>query len=211
MGDHQPESSDEEGEILPDCVTNYHLVDDTNEPISFSLLPHSWSEDEIPDCSNMQIFLHGTAESGHTIYQHVVAWKLELSYVLPEIYVLSKRKNWIKLQSPRRSYGDTCKSIYITVHCLHFLKRKPEANGSSLWVHLRKTFRYPLQYNYLLCYLSNLANILTVLLWSSYEDEPSESHLLFHVHFIKEAAMRDKDIAKSEVCLLTLVKNCIRY
>lgn len=218
MGDHQMASSDDEDEVLPDCVTNYHFVDDKDQPISFSILPHKWSEDEIPDGSNMQIFLRGTAESGQTIYQSVIAWKSELSYVLPEIYVLSKKKTWIKLRRPRRSFEDTFKTILITVHCLHFLKRNPEANGSDLWAHLRKAFRSAYLYSYMIycVYLFYATYILTGLLCSSYEVDPSESHLLCHMHLIKEAAMRDKDIAKSEVCddgnspsLIHL--NCIRF
>ena len=40
---------------------------------------------------------------------------------------------------------------------------------------------------------------------SSYEIEPSENDLLEHMPLIKEAAVRDKEIAKSEVCISYLI------
>ncbi|KAF7144770.1 hypothetical protein RHSIM_Rhsim04G0045900 [Rhododendron simsii] len=169
-------SSDEEGEILPDYIANYHLVDENEEPISFSSLPLCWNENEIPDGLGTQIFLRGSADSGlQQIYKKVKAWKFELSYVLPEIYLLFKDKIWIKLQKPRKSYENTVKKILITVHFLHFLKRNPEETQNAVWNHLRKAF-------------------------SSYDVEPSESDLLDHMPLIKEAAARDKEIAKSEYC-----------
>uniref|UniRef100_A0A5B7BBL9 Zinc finger PHD-type domain-containing protein n=1 Tax=Davidia involucrata TaxID=16924 RepID=A0A5B7BBL9_DAVIN len=168
------ESSDEEGEIVPDCITNYHFVNCKEEPTSFSILPLQWSEDEIRDGLTTQIFLHGTADDGlQKIYKKVIAWKFELSYVLPEIYVLSKDKTWIKLQKPRKSFEDTVKRILVTVHCLHFVKKNPDAFGDALWNHLLKAF-------------------------SSYEVRPSENDLLDNMALINEAAIRDKDIAKSK-------------
>lgn len=136
-------SSDEEGEILPDYVTNYHLVDNKEEPISFSTLPLCWSENEIPDGLSTQIFLRGSADSGlQPIYKKVMAWKFELLYVLPEIYLLLKDKTWIKLQKPRKSFENTVEKILITVHFLHFLKRNPEATKNAVWNHLLKAFRF---------------------------------------------------------------------
>ncbi|XP_057508926.1 protein ENHANCED DOWNY MILDEW 2-like isoform X3 [Actinidia eriantha] len=156
------------------CVTNYHLVDYKENPISFSTLPLHWSEDEMPDGSNIQIFLRGSADNGlQQIYKKVIAWKFELSYMLPEVYVLSKDKTWIKLQKPRKSFENTINTILITVHSLHIMKKNPEASSSALWKHLQKAF-------------------------SSYEIEPSENDLLEHMPLIKEAAVRDKEIAKSE-------------
>ncbi|XP_058210545.1 protein ENHANCED DOWNY MILDEW 2-like isoform X2 [Rhododendron vialii] len=167
-------SSDEEGEILPDYVANYHLVDENEEPISFSSLPLCWSDNEIPDWLGTQIYLRGSADGGlQQIYKKVKAWKFELSYVLPEIYLLFKDKTWIKLQKPRKSFENTVKKILITVHFLHFLKRNPEETKNAVWNHLRKAF-------------------------SSYDIEPSESDLLDHMPLINEVAARDKEIAKSE-------------
>ncbi|CAL5336353.1 unnamed protein product [Camellia sinensis] len=173
-------SSDEEGEIIPDCITNYHLVDYTEEPISFSRLPLQWSEDEISDDLSIQLFLRGTADDGlQQIYKKVIAWKFELSYVLPEIYLLSKDKTWIKLLKPRKSFESTIKTILITIHCLHFMKTNQEASRNAVWNHLLKAF-------------------------SSYEIEPSENDLLDHLPLINEAAIRDKEIAKSEFLQETL-------
>ncbi|THG04051.1 hypothetical protein TEA_004724 [Camellia sinensis var. sinensis] len=170
-------SSDEEGEIIPDCITNYHLVDYKEEPISFSRLPLQWSEDEISDDLSIQLFLRGTADDGlQQIYKKVIAWKFELSYVLPEIYLLSKDKTWIKLLKPRKSFESTIKTILITIHCLHFMKTNQEASRNAVWNHLLKAF-------------------------SLYEIEPSENDLLDHLPLINEAAIRDKEIAKSEETL----------
>ncbi|KAA8524794.1 hypothetical protein F0562_011217 [Nyssa sinensis] len=175
-------SSDEEGEIIPDCITNYHFVNFKGEPISFSTLPlqWQWSGDEIPEGFSAQIFLRGSADDGlQQIYKKVIAWKFELSYALPEIYLLSKDKTWMKLQKPRKSFEVTVKTILITVYCLHFVKKNQDASGDALWKHLLKAF-------------------------SSYEVKPSENDLLDHLALINEAAIRDKDIAKSKylVCFL---------
>ncbi|KAL6975644.1 hypothetical protein U1Q18_024439 [Sarracenia purpurea var. burkii] len=175
-------SSDEEGEIVPDYVTNYHFVDYKEEPISFSTLPLRWSEDELLNGLSTQVFLRGSADSGlQHIYKKVIEWKFELSNVFPEIYVLSKDKTWIKLQKPRKSFENTIRTILITVHCLHFMKKNPEASRNAVWNHLLKAF-------------------------SSYEVEPSEKDLFDHMPLIKKAAVRDKEIAKSEYVAVLLLE-----
>ncbi|KAK2985429.1 hypothetical protein RJ640_006067 [Escallonia rubra] len=134
-------SSDEEVEVLPDCVTDYHFVDEKGQPVSFSVLPLQWSNDETPEGLSTQAFLRGTADDGlQQIYKKVIAWKLELSYVLPEIYVLTKENWWIKLQRPRKSFQDTIKTILITIHCLHHVKKNPEVSRDALWNHMLKAF-----------------------------------------------------------------------
>lgn len=136
-------SSDDEGEALLQFVSNYHFVDDKDEPVSFSLLPIQWDKDGRPDGKKIQVFLHGIADNGlQKIYKHVIAWRFDISNVKPEISVLSKENNWIKLLKPRKSFEDTIRSILVTVHCLHFAKRSPETSSKSLWDHLFKTFRY---------------------------------------------------------------------
>ena len=136
------ESSDEEAEVLPQSVENYHFVDDKEEPISFSVLPIQWRENEELDGKKVDVFLHGIADKGlQKLYRHVIAWKFDLSNVKPEISVLSKEKKWIKLQKPRKSFENVIRSILITVHCLHFVMRNPETSGRSLWDHLSKVFR----------------------------------------------------------------------
>ncbi|KAL3509979.1 hypothetical protein ACH5RR_029380 [Cinchona calisaya] len=167
-------SSDEEGEIIPDSITNYHFVDDMEEPIPFSLLPLQWNNHEMPDEVCTQIFLHGTADDGlQQIYKKVIAWKFELSYVLPEIYVLSKEKMWIKLYRPRKSYEETIKKILVAIHFLHFIKKNPSGSHDTMWNQILKTF-------------------------STFDILPSANDLLDHMPLINEALLRDKDIAKSE-------------
>ncbi|KAL6311060.1 hypothetical protein AAG906_011902 [Vitis piasezkii] len=134
-------SSDDEGETLPGSVSNYHFVDDKGEPISFSVLPIQWSKGDNLDSKKEPIFLDGNADNGlQKIYKQVIAWKFDLSDVNPEISVLSKENNWIKLQKPRKSFEDIIRSILITVWCLHSMKKNPETSGKSLWDHLSRVF-----------------------------------------------------------------------
>lgn len=135
-------SSDDEGEAVPQSVANYHFMDDKDEPVSFSVLPIQWSDDETPKATERQIFLHGTADGLQKIYKQATSWKFDLSDGQPEISVLSKENNWIKLQKPRKSFEDAIRAILITVHCLHFVKKNPETSEKTLWDHLRKAFRF---------------------------------------------------------------------
>ncbi|XP_070021125.1 protein ENHANCED DOWNY MILDEW 2-like isoform X2 [Nicotiana sylvestris] len=174
-------SSDEEGEIVPNCITNYHFVGCNGEPVSFSILPLQWGDDDDDDDviggavnNNVEIYLRGTADDGlQHIYKKVLAWRFELSYALPEIHVLSKDKIWIKLLKPRKSYADTIRTILITVHFLHFVKKNPETFGEIVWNHIGKSF-------------------------SAYEVLPCKDDLLEHMPTIREAARRDKDISSSK-------------
>lgn len=144
-------SSEEEGEIIGDYVTNYYFVDSDGEKVSFSCLPLIWNDNEGDGHGEQNLestkhaFLRGMVDDGHRqIYRKVVAWKFVLSYVLPEIYVLSddKKGSWIKLQRPRKSYEDSVRSVLISVHCLHFMKRNPEEESAeAFWKSIGKTFR----------------------------------------------------------------------
>ncbi|KAK9284748.1 hypothetical protein L1049_023925 [Liquidambar formosana] len=170
-------SSDEEGEIIPQCITNYYFVNSKEEPVPFTILPLQWSKDVIPEGLKEQIYFRGTVDNGlQEIYKQAIAWKFELSYVHPEILVLSKGKNWIKLQRPRKSFESIVKNALVTVHCLHLVKKNPEASGESLWNHLLKSF-------------------------GSFEVKPSQNDLLDHIPLIGEAAKRDKDLEKSKYLL----------
>ncbi|XP_040988646.1 protein ENHANCED DOWNY MILDEW 2-like isoform X2 [Juglans microcarpa x Juglans regia] len=174
-------SSDDEADVLPQWVSNYYFEDDEDEPISFSVLPIQWKEGDIQDCVKEQIFLHGVTDNGlQKIYKHVVAWRFDLSNMNPEISVLSKENNWIKLQKPRKSFEDIIRTIMVTVRCLHFLKKNPEASGKSLWDHLSKVF-------------------------SLYEVRPSQNDLVDHMPLISEAVNRDETLAKSKF-LYTFLK-----
>jgi len=135
-------SSDEEGEIVPNCITNYHFVDSNGGVASFSILPLQWGEDDILGALNSEIFLRGTADDGlQPIYKKVLTWRFELSYALPEIHVLSKDKIWIKLLKPRTGYVDTIRTVLITVHFLHFVKKNPDTVGGIVWNYIGKSLR----------------------------------------------------------------------
>lgn len=167
-------SSDEEGEIVPNCITNYHFVNRNGEPVSLAILPFQWGEDDILGAVNSGIFLRGTTDDGlQHIYKKVLAWRFELSYALPEIHVVSKDKIWIKLLKPRKSYADTIRTVLISVHFLHFVKKNPETVGEIVWNYIGKSL-------------------------SAYEVLPSKDDLMEHMPAIKEAARRDKDLSSSK-------------
>lgn len=201
-------SSDDEAEALPISVANYHFVDDKDEPISFSVLPIQWRESEVTtDGKKLQVFLHGTADNGlQKIYKHVIAWKFDLSNVKPEICVLSKENNWIKLQKPRKSFEEVIRSVLITVHCLHFTMRNPETSGKSLWDHLSKVFRCLLNICTYLVFILLVYEYLGAhwhfyAIYSLYEVRPSENDLLEHTTLISEAVKRIDALAKCKVCI----------
>ncbi|GMI66267.1 ENHANCED DOWNY MILDEW 2 [Hibiscus trionum] len=168
-------SSDEEGEICPEVhVSDYAFVNHDGQPISFAVLPLQWSENEVIGQNKTQVFLDGVADNGlQKIYKQVVAWKFELSYAMPEILVLANNKKWITLQKPRRSFGSKIRTILITIHWLHFMKKNSDELAKSVWSHLQNVF-------------------------SLYEFEPSEGDLLCHKLLIGEAVKRDKDLANSK-------------
>ncbi|XP_043691278.1 protein ENHANCED DOWNY MILDEW 2-like isoform X2 [Telopea speciosissima] len=172
-------SSDGEDEAVPQSVANYHFVDDKDEPITFSVLPIQWSDNESPEFTKKQIFLHGTADGFQKIYKQVISWKFELSDAQPEISVLSKERNWINLQKPRKSFEDTIRTILITVQCLHFVRKNPDTSSKSLWEHIRKVF-------------------------CSYDVLPSENDLLDNMLVIRAAVQRDNKLAKSKYLLTFL-------
>eukprot|EP00262_Sarcandra_glabra_P020450 TRINITY_DN813_c0_g1_i3.p1 TRINITY_DN813_c0_g1~~TRINITY_DN813_c0_g1_i3.p1 ORF type:complete len:1283 (+),score=283.05 TRINITY_DN813_c0_g1_i3:209-4057(+) len=166
-------SSDEEEETMPQSVSNYHFVDNKDEPISFSVLPIQWGETGSLDITKKQVFLHGFTDGGlQKIYKQVTAWKLDLLDE-PVISVLSKDNDWIKLQKPRKSFEETIRTISITVQCLHFLKKNPEASEKDLWDHFRKVF-------------------------SLFEVRPSVNDLLDHLPFISEMVKRDETLKRSK-------------
>ncbi|KAK4723355.1 hypothetical protein R3W88_026134 [Solanum pinnatisectum] len=170
-------SSDDEAEAVPSTVSNYEFVDDKDEPISFAELTFQWNDTESLDGNKRHIFLRGTADNGlQKIYKQVTTWKIDSSRIEPAISVLSKENDWIKLEKPRKAFQDTIRSILITVHSLHFLKRNPESSGRALWDHLSKVF-------------------------SVYEPRPSENDLVDHMNFINEIVKRDGKLAQSKVLL----------
>ncbi|KAI4308435.1 hypothetical protein L6164_031512 [Bauhinia variegata] len=179
-------SSDEEGEIVPDKIVDYYFLNDKNEPVSIACLPLLWSKDESKGDLETKIFLRGTSDDGlQRIFKQITAWRFEASYMHPDISVLSKDKNWIILQKPRKSFESTIRTVLVTVHWLHFVKRNPEEFKISVWKnHTLKAF-------------------------SSFADKPSENDIRNHVSLIREVAKRDKDIAKSK--LLDFVEKPLTY
>ncbi|XP_031743390.1 protein ENHANCED DOWNY MILDEW 2-like isoform X8 [Cucumis sativus] len=180
-------SSDDEAETLPvPPVSNYHFVDHKEEPISFSILPIKWDEGERLEGSQEPVFLHGTVDNGlQKVYKQVTAWRFNISGSKPEISVLSKENVWITLQKPRKSFEDTIRTILITVHCLHALKRNPDTSSKSLWDLLAKTF-------------------------SLYEVRPSQNDLVDHMSLIGEAVKRDDILAKSQFLLAFLEEKPVK-
>ena len=144
-------SSDEEGEIVPNCVTDYLFVDDKEELVSFTTLPLLWSPSESLVQSDIGVFLLASVDDGlQKIYKRVVAWRFDLSFVQPEIYVLSKDKKWIVLQKPRKCFENTIRTILVTIYWLHFLKKNPVASRKFVWNYLLKVLRSALYMVYVI-------------------------------------------------------------
>ncbi|KAK9074083.1 hypothetical protein SSX86_006680 [Deinandra increscens subsp. villosa] len=172
-------SDDDEGEIAIDSVTNYQFRNSQNAPISFSILPLHWNNNDHEQAienGESSVALLGMADGGlQSVYTEVIGWKVELSYAVPEVYMLSKGKKWIKLQKPRKCYGDVIRSVLIVIRCLHFAKRNVHATRNDIWSHLQKT-------------LSSCDLV-----------ESLENCLSAHLPLIRSAVAKDKDLAKSKV------------
>lgn len=139
-------SSDDEGEALPRSVSVYEFEVGKNEPVSFAELPVQWKNGETPDGKQKQIFLRGSFDKGlQKIYKQVIAWKFDLLNEKPEISVLTKENYWIRPVNPRKAFENIIRTILITVHCLHFVKRNPGTSHKALWEHLVKVFRLLIQ------------------------------------------------------------------
>ena len=136
------DDDDEIGSLIPGIVTEYHLVDEKEDPICFSMLPLQWNDEEIFEGAKDQVFIHGEIDDGlQKIYKQVIAWNVDLIDDF-QLQILLKDKTWLKIRKPRKSYQDTIRSILITVECLSYLKTNPSASEKSLWDHVRKSFRY---------------------------------------------------------------------
>ncbi|KAF5781249.1 putative DNA (cytosine-5)-methyltransferase 1, replication foci domain-containing protein [Helianthus annuus] len=136
-------TDDDEEEVLPDVVSDYYFYDAEDQPISFAELPVQWSNGERSHDNDIMIYLRGTTDNGlQRLHKQVMAWKYEFSKENPEISVLSKVNNWIKLQKPRKSFESIIRTILITVQCLHFFNRKPNESSKDLRDHLCKVFRF---------------------------------------------------------------------
>ncbi|XP_050903668.1 protein ENHANCED DOWNY MILDEW 2 isoform X3 [Lathyrus oleraceus] len=182
ISDDEPESETEFQSLL---VSNYHLEDDEDEPVSFSVLPIQWSDSKVSnvdDDKRGKTFLHGTSDSGlQKIFMQVTAWKFDISGLKPEVLLLSKDGRWIKLQKPRKSFQDVIKTVLITLYFLHCVKKKPRLSTVSFW--------------------SNLCKDRDL---SSYGFKPSHKDLLDHMPLIGEATRRDVVLARSKLLLTVL-------
>ncbi|XP_019155530.1 PREDICTED: protein ENHANCED DOWNY MILDEW 2-like [Ipomoea nil] len=168
-------SSDEEGEIVPECIIDYYFVDCNDQPVSFVLLPLGWDGSEVSMPSSAYLFVRGTADDGfQKVYKKAVAWKFRLCFLEPVIYVLLPRDNtWVKLLKPRKSYQEIIKPVLTVVHCLQFVKFNPQQSREAVWKHIVKTL-------------------------SACEVLPCEDDLFKHISILRDTALRDKDISKSE-------------
>ncbi|RAL43133.1 hypothetical protein DM860_009915 [Cuscuta australis] len=169
-------SSEDEGEIIPECITNYLFYDSNGIPASFALLPLQWdASSRGSDSSSTHLFICGVEDEGiQKIYKKVVVWKFEFSYHQPEIYVLLPKYNiWVKLLKPKKSYEVLIKPALTVVHCLNFVKYNPLGSREALWNHIKKTL-------------------------SAYEVLPCEDDLLKHLSVLRDTALRDKDVSKSQ-------------
>ncbi|KAK7387132.1 hypothetical protein VNO78_27659 [Psophocarpus tetragonolobus] len=173
-------SSDDEGETQPLSVSNYYFEDDRDAPVCFSVLPIQWSESESPLGKKREVFLRGFVDNGlQKYFVQVVAWRFDLSYVKPEISVLSKDGRWIKLERARKSYEETIRTILITLHFLSYVKKNPDSSVKSVWDNLSKNKEF-----------------------RSYEVMPSQKDLLNHMTLMGEATKRDTVLAKSKLLLM---------
>ncbi|XVF70768.1 hypothetical protein PTKIN_Ptkin11bG0188800 [Pterospermum kingtungense] len=169
-------SDDEEEEALLHSVSNYYFYDEKDEAVCFSELPlQSEGKESLINGTKKKLFLRGTADDGLlTVCKHVTAWKFDLSnFGKPEILVLSKENEWIKLQKPRKSFEPVIRSVLVSVHCLHLLNRNPNLSEKSLWEQLAKTF-------------------------SLYEVKPSQNDLVDHMKLIGEGVKSYDSLAKSK-------------
>lgn len=133
---------DEDEDFVPQSASSFYFEDDDEIPVSFALLPIQWSDKEKVDGSGAGFYLRGTSENGLLpLHKLVKAWRFDLTNFRPEISVLTKENNWIKLEKPRKSFEELIRSVLITVHSLHFLRRNPQASDKSLWEHLSKSFK----------------------------------------------------------------------
>ncbi|KAL3636993.1 hypothetical protein CASFOL_019292 [Castilleja foliolosa] len=178
-------SSDDEGDMVPKTVSDYEFISGNDEPVSFATLPVEWNKEESREMEKEQIFLSGKTDNGlRKIYKQVIAWKFNLSLEKPEISVLSQEGNWIRLLKPRKPYEDITRTIMITLHFLHFVKRNPQRPEQALWDRLNRSF-------------------------STFERRPSEDDLADHLPLIKEAVKKDESLANSKL-LITFLEEPVK-
>ncbi|CAA7035215.1 unnamed protein product [Microthlaspi erraticum] len=172
------DSSDEEGEIVPDYVDEYYFVDQSETPIKFCVLPIKWDGEDSADSSGEPVFLRGiTDDADESFHKLAKAWKFDLSDEHPKITVLLRGMHWITLQKPRESYEILARTTLATLKCLHFVKRNPDASTDELW---------------------NSLDIMDRI-------QPTDLDLSDHVSLLCEAMKRDEGLTISK-CLSTFLE-----
>ncbi|XP_027940747.1 protein ENHANCED DOWNY MILDEW 2-like isoform X2 [Vigna unguiculata] len=173
-----------ESEIQSISVSNYHLVDDEDNPVSFAVLPIQWNDSENSSACEEKVFLHGDADSGLLkTFMQVTAWRFDLSKARPEVFLLAKDGRWVKLQKPRKSFQEKVRTVLITLHFLHSVKGHDQKSVGSFWQDLSKDKEL-----------------------ISYGSKPSKNDLSDHMLLIGEASKRDAVLAKSKLFLVVLEK-----
>ncbi|WVY90502.1 hypothetical protein V8G54_036016 [Vigna mungo] len=173
-----------ESEIQSISVSNYHLVDDEDNPVSFAVLPIQWNDSENSGACKEKVFLYGDADSGLLkTFMQVTAWRFDLSNVRPEVFLLAKDGRWINLQKPRKSFQEEVRTVLVTLHFLHSVKRKHQMSVGSFWQDFSKDKEL-----------------------ISYGFKPSKHDLSDHMLLIGEASKRDAILAKSKLLLVVLEK-----
>ncbi|RID59835.1 hypothetical protein BRARA_F03033 [Brassica rapa] len=174
------DSSDEEGEILPDYVDDYSFVDQSDIPVNFSILPGKWDDDdddgeEDPTGSSRgPVYLRGSTDCGNeSVCKLAKAWRFDLfSDECLKVEVFLHGMRWITLHKPAKSYEALVRTTLVTLRCLHFVKRNPEASSDRVWRSLDKVDGI----------------------------QPSEHDLSDHVSLVCRAMKMDEDLTKSK-CL----------
>ncbi|KAJ4900833.1 EDM2-like protein1 [Raphanus sativus] len=176
------DSSDEEGQILPDYVDNYSFVDQTDIPVKFCLLPAKWDDDDEEEdedpagSSRWTVYLRGSSSDcggNESVRKLAKAWKFDMSEdERLKIQVLLHGMRWITLLKPAKSYEGLVRTALVTLQCLHFAKRNPEASSDLVWRSLDKVDGI----------------------------QPSEHDLSDHVNLVCRAMKMDEDLTKSK-CL----------
>ncbi|KAK7371963.1 hypothetical protein VNO80_05330 [Phaseolus coccineus] len=183
---HSDDEDECESEVQSISVSNYHLVDDEDNPVSFSVLPIQWNDSEnCGGCEEGKVFLDGDTDSGLLkIFLQVTAWRFDLSKARPEVFLLAKDGRWIKIEKPRKAFQEKIRTILITLHFLRSVKgRLRQLSVGSLWQDLSKDREL-----------------------SSYGFKPSQNDLSDHVLLIGKASKRDSVLAKSKLLLMVLEK-----
>ena len=138
------DDDDDDSEPRFNVVDNYYFEEGNGNPVCFSVLPLKFDEiGEVARMDSKKVDLQGLADNGLLrVHTEVVAWRVGVHYEQPKISVLSSEGNWIQLSKPRKCYENTVRSILITVQMLHFVKKWPRKQKSSLLDHLCEVFKY---------------------------------------------------------------------